>query len=402
MRRVLITGGRAPVALDLARQFAAAGAQVFVADSRPFYLARASRVISRAFRVPPPRFAPQAFANAIETIIRRERIDLIVPTCEEVFYLSRFASQLLPHTKFLCPPDLHVLRMLHDKWRFSHLARDLNVHGVIVPDTWRLESRDDLARLPLPSTQLVFKPAFSRFAAYTLICPEPAALASLNPTRARPWLAQQFIAGRERCSYSIASKGQLCAHVVYEPRWRVGRGSSYYFEPVACSAIEDFTRCVVARLDYTGQIAFDFIESLDGTLAVLECNPRATSGVHLFSPADGLADAIALAAGIGGTGETARAANAGMILRPRLSQPAMVGHAMLLLGAPAVLRTGRLTQLMTDMRRARDAIWSAHDPTPSLYVFPGLISMLGTALRHRISPLAASTRDIEWDGDEIA
>ena len=180
------------------------------------------------------------------------------------------------------------------------------------------------------------------------------------------------------------------------------RGSSYYFEPVECPAIEEFTRCVVARLGYTGQIAFDFIEFPDGSFAVLECNPRATSGVHLFSPADCLADVIALAAGLGGAGEVARAVNAGTVLRPARSQLAMVGHAMLLLGAPAALRAGRLPQLLTDMRRARDAIWAAHDPAPTFYVFPGLVSMLGSALRHRISPLAASTRDIEWDGEEIA
>ena len=93
--------------------------------------------------------------------------------------------------------------------------------GVIAPETWRLESRDDLARLELPSTQFVFKPVFSRFTAYTLVCPQPAALAGLNPTPVRPWLAQRFVSGRERCSYLVTAKGQIRAHAVYEPRWRV-------------------------------------------------------------------------------------------------------------------------------------------------------------------------------------
>ena len=35
MARVLITGGRAPAALDLARKFDAAGRTVFAADSAP-------------------------------------------------------------------------------------------------------------------------------------------------------------------------------------------------------------------------------------------------------------------------------------------------------------------------------------------------------------------------------
>ena len=106
MNRVLITGGRAPVALDLARHFAAAGAEVFVADSAPCFLARASKAVRRGFRVPPPRQAPQAFAKAIGSIVRREKIELIVPTCEEVFFVARHAERKID------PERNPVLRLL--------------------------------------------------------------------------------------------------------------------------------------------------------------------------------------------------------------------------------------------------------------------------------------------------
>ena len=46
-------------------------------------------------------------------------------------------------------------------------------------------------------------------------------------------------------------------------------------------------------------------------------------------------------------------------------------------------------------------IWSPTDPLPAAYVFAGLAEYLRLARRHRISPTAATTRDIEWDGHPI-
>jgi hypothetical protein len=384
MARVLITGGRAPAALDLARQLATAGDTVFAADSAPCFLAGSSRAVTRAFRVPPPRQAPQAFAGAVLDLVRAHRIERIIPTCEEVFYLARFASLLRPQAELFCP-DLDLLRALHGKWSFSQQARGL---GVEVPETWLLQSRADVERLPPAPEELVFKPVYSRFAVHTLIRPTAAALRALAPTIERPWVAQRCISGREICSYSVARAGRVTAHAAYAPTWRLGRGSGYYFEPVRVAAIETFTRRFVAAAEYTGQIAFDFIETESGAVYVLECNPRATSGVHLFRPADRLSDAFD--------------GRAGDVIQPGDGTPGMLATAMALFGTVDAVRHRRLRQLAVDVRRGRDAVWSRRDPLPTLYVFVGLAAYVGLAVRRGVSPRAASTQDIEWDGEAIA
>jgi hypothetical protein len=384
MSRILITGGRAPVALELARQFAAGGDVVFAADSAPYFLARSSSAVTRAYDVPPARHDPRAFAQAIAHIVAREHISRIVPTCEEVFYLASSSACFPSATELFCPP-LDVLRSLHDKWSFARLARG---HGVQVPDTWRVESTADLAHLPLPPQALVFKPVFSRFAVHTLVTPSPAAVARLRPTPAAPWLAQRFVAGRELCTYAIARDGRLTAHAAYAPTWRAGHSSSFYFSPVDCPALEHFTASLVSQLHVTGQIGFDFIQSPDGSLSVLECNPRATSGVHLFGVADRLGSAFT--------------PDAAGIRHPALRQPRMLASAMVVLGLGPALRSRRLGQWLADFRQARDVIWSARDPRPAVYLFVGLADYLNHARRHRISPVAASTRDLEWDGQAIA
>jgi hypothetical protein len=274
--------------------------------------------------------------------------------------------------------------MLHDKWRFGALARNL---GARVPDTWLLTSPADLRSPPLESTSLVYKPVFSRFAVHTLIRPSAARVAGLRPTPGHPWIAQRFVAGRELCTYSVGRGGRLTAHATYEPTWRAGRGAGFYFAPVACAAMESFTSQLVSSTGYTGQLGIDAILTAEGSLHILECNPRATSGVHLFDEPEKLVAAF--------DGSTPG------VVRPRGDQPAMLAPAMSVIGALQAVRTRQLRRLVMDWRRARDVIWSCQDPLPAFYLFVGLCAYLDLARRQRISPRAASTRDIEWDGDPI-
>ena len=384
MKRILITGGRAPVSLELVRQMAAAGNIVFVADSAPCFLASSSSFVEKSFQLPRPRQSPLEFASALKKIIIDERIDLVIPTCEEVFYLSRFAKQLRRITELFCL-DLEQLRPLHNKYTFSQLAQDM---GVAVPKTWLITTIDDLQSLPVPPEELVFKPVYSRFAVHTLIKPERHELKKVRPTVENPFVAQQFIEGKEFCSYAVARSGRLQAHALYEPIWRAGRSSSYYFAGAKREAIEIFTANFIKATNYTGQVAFDFIEAKNGKIYVLECNPRATSGMHLFLQQDNLAQAF--------TEECSE------VIYPSAAEPRMLSTIMAVIGPLQALQTNRFGQFSKDFFRAKDAVWNRKDPYPSFYGLIGLCAFLYLALKEGLTPMAASTFDIEWDGEEIA
>ena len=104
MANILLTGGRAPVALELARVFHAAGHAVFLAESVRFPLAGPSRAVRKNYRVPPPNADPSGFVDALLGIIRRERIDLLAPTCEELFYVARGHAALSAECAVLAMP----------------------------------------------------------------------------------------------------------------------------------------------------------------------------------------------------------------------------------------------------------------------------------------------------------
>ena len=82
MQTILITGGRAPVALDFARKFKHMGWRVLVAESMPVHLCQNSRAVDDCFTVPSPRFEAEQFISTLCHIIQQENVDLLLPTCE--------------------------------------------------------------------------------------------------------------------------------------------------------------------------------------------------------------------------------------------------------------------------------------------------------------------------------
>jgi predicted ATP-grasp superfamily ATP-dependent carboligase len=383
MPDVLVTGARAPVALDLARAFRAAGHSVQLADSAPAFAARWSRATPAAVvRLPPPRTAYRAFANALCAWTTAHRAGYIVPTCEEVFYVAAAAAEGGFADQVFAPP-LESLRRLHSKIDFPVLAKGA---GVVAPETWAIASDEDLANCPLSRDALVLKPEFSRFGTATLIRPDHTRLRSVTATPDARWAAQTFIAGEEICLWTAARNGEIVAHAAYRPRWRHGRAAAYAFERVDNAGVLEVARAIAHHLGLTGHLSFDIILTPDGAAIPIECNPRAVSGVHLFDAAPALASAII------GEGPPVCAE---VDLR-------YLGPAMAFLGVPSAISRGRLGDLVRDWRRGADAIGRKGDRLPAIGALADAAIFAAIALSRRRSPAGQTTDDIEWNGGIIA
>src|SRR4051794_1320298 len=119
MARILLTGGRAPATLELARIFHAAGHQLFMAESVRCHLARPSRAIVRNYLVPPPNQAPNQYIEALRSIICHEGIDLLLPTCKEIFWIAKGSAALTDYC-IVFAEEIERLRPLHHKGFFAH------------------------------------------------------------------------------------------------------------------------------------------------------------------------------------------------------------------------------------------------------------------------------------------
>ncbi|TGP57158.1 hypothetical protein EN873_03415 [bacterium M00.F.Ca.ET.230.01.1.1] len=378
-KTVLITGARAPVALHLARLVHGAGRRVILADTPARPIAAASKACARYHRLPPPRFEPQAYAEAVETLIRAESISLVIPTCEEVFHLAlAWRGRTMPALLFA--PDIELLAQVHNKHSFIRLAERL---GLEVPGTTLVNSRDDREAVRGHSRDLVFKPVWSRFANQVLLRPTPDFLDAIAPSPAMPWVAQRFVEGEEISAYAVAREGRLKALALYRSLYRAGKGAGIFFERVEDDAARALVERIVAGTAWTGQISFDLMREPGGRVLPLECNPRAVSGLHFFRDPAPFADA---------------ALGSGPEVAPDLTAPQTVRLAMWIYGLPAALRSGRLASFRKAMREGQELLDWPGDSAPVRAQWPALAEIARVALRERISLQAASTRDIEWNG----
>jgi len=354
---------------------------VVLADSVAHPIA-ASTTFATFHQVPSARFDPQGYATAINALVRAHDIDLIIPTCEEVFHLARLAQENALDAPVDAPP-LQALAAAHDKSAFIQTARGL---GQAVPETQLLRCADDVRRFVRDARDWVFKPVWSRFANAVLIRPTQAQLRGLVPTPDAPWVAQRFLKGQEISVYAVARQGELRALAAYVSRFRAGKGAGVCFDPVQDPQVERFVRAFIAGTGWEGQISFDLMRMPDGQVLPIECNPRATSGLHFFSEGAAFADALL---------------HGGPRVEPDVRGPLGVRLALWVYGIPAVLRRRAGPRaLFHALRETRDVLDWPEDPGPRQAQLPVLWGIVKTAARKQISLQAATTQDIEWNGPD--
>jgi len=379
---ILLTGGRAPATLDLARTFHYAGHTVFMAESLRGHLSQPSNAIKANFTVPSPRQNKEAYLLALKNIIVENQIELLIPTCEEIFHISAGREQL-PCAVFAEP--IQKLDHLHNKWHFviNAIGNDL-----YAPETMFLNNMDDMLHAFAHWRELVLKPVYSRFAARTLILPRlRIVLDSVAISPRLPWVAQEYIVGKAYCTYSICHNGHITAHTTYPSHFKAGQGATIVFEHVDHPAIFEWVRDFVQKNHLTGQVAFDFIETSEGWVCALECNPRATSGVHLLASHPQFAEAF--------LNPQLRC------ITPAVGESYMLSTAMLMYGLPTAIKNREFKLWLKTFSNSKDVILESKDFMPFLLQFRSIFAYLNLARKHGISPLEASTYDIEWNGEML-
>ncbi|MBN8501185.1 MAG: hypothetical protein J0M19_08560 [Sphingomonadales bacterium] len=382
--RVLITGARSAAALDLARDFAAAGWEPHLADSVPSAMVRWSSLAHQVHRYPAPRQQGKAFQTRIAEMQDEHDFALIVPSCEEVFHLAAPSLHRILGTR-LFAPQLPLLRTLHDKLAFAHTAAQL---GLQAPESHPIDQPEDLGKFLGDSHQWVFKPRFSRFGDKALIAPSADRVEQLAASHVAGWLAQRCIGGEEACFHAVAHNGRLIGFAAYGSDWRLGGGARFAFEPLSAArsaALRDIAERLAVGAAIHGQFACDVMFDPAEVPYLLECNPRATSGIHLLC----------------GTGQLARGMADGSTMPPNITQTAFLGPAMVLFGLPQALIRGTLREWRICWKAGRDVISRPGDRAPLLGAMLDAARFTLNGWAHGISTNAATTRDMEWNGEEL-
>ncbi len=378
MCKLLLTGARAPVTLDLARNLHKFNHTVYVADCWKFPIARHTNTVSGAYELISPRENLTKFKSQLIHIIRENNIDFLVPTCEEVFYIARIKNELSQYCKVICP-DFDLISQLHSKRHILTLAEGC---GVGIPIT-AVFTRDDINEVNNNLNNYIIKREYGRFGV-SVWCNLTEDLIDELSHSDQTLLLQQKIAGEEFCTYTIAHNGEVMAHACYQPIYRIQDSASMYFKPIQHEKIEKFVTAFVKRHNISGQVAFD-IKEHDNEIYLIECNPRTNSGLHLLTLND-------LGAALAGKTKATQVQ----------TQPAMLGYAMWLSSFPRALLAGKIKQWLQDYKAAREVVYLKQDKSLFFYQCLAICEWIYKSCKHRVNLREVSTFDIEWNGDEIS
>lgn len=379
--QILITGARAPVAFHLARLLSDAGHSVVLVDHLKHPLAAASQQNIPYCRIPAFSEAPKAASDALHEIIEQRGISLVIPTCEEVLHLGLLWKRNPPKAA-LFAPDLATLTEVHHKYNFIRLCEGLDLP---TPRTHLISTPQELATHMPDAQDLVFKPVWSRFGSQVLIRQPRHKLKHIRPTDQTPWVAQDYIEGDELCVYAIARAGKLTGLSTYRGLVRAGPGAAICFAPEDSEPVRAFVEKIVSATKWTGQISFDVMRMADGRILPLECNPRATSGLHFFT--DGAAFSQALFAQI-------------EAVKPDVTAPQTLPLALWLYGLPMMLDKNRRQVFLDALHRSGDVMRWPIDRVGYGAQIRAVVEFARIAARHRISLERASTWGIEWNGED--
>ena len=352
-RTVLVSGGKMTKALQLCRSFHAAGHRVVLVEAAKYRLTghRFSRAVDAFHVVPPPQ--DPGYAAALAAIVEAEGVDVYVPVCSPVasWYDAAAAAQLACEVIHLQPQQVADL---DDKHAFTALAASL---GLSVPDTHRVTSAAqveafdfDAAKAPYVLKSIAYDPV-NRLDLTQLPLADAAATAAFARSKRisedNPWILQEYVTGEEWCTHSTVRDGHVqvyccCPSSAFQINYAM----------VDKPAIDAWVHRFAAALGLTGQVSFDFLESADGQVYAIECNPRTHSAITLFADHPETAAAY-LEAGHAEIRPLASSRPTYWIyheLWRLVSNPRDAGH-----------RLGVIA-------RGRDAIFDWHDPLPFLLV----------------------------------
>lgn len=274
---VLITLGRLPKGLELVRAARAAGFRVLVADPFRLNLCRLSRHVDRCFEVASPNPDPDRFHRDLLNIIEREHVDWVLPVSEETLHVSALKDALPPKVRLFCMPR-EILLQLHHKLHFIELLKQLNLPAVHTIDATDAAAVDLLAQ-----ANLVMKPMLSSSGHGVRLLTAGTRL----PGRRQGMVLQTWLPGPEISTFSVVNDGSVIGTVGY--RSLITAGSvAVCFESL--TALPDEVRETIERiaieLHWTGFLSFDWRADGHGEYLAIECNPRATSGVHFVDSGD--------------------------------------------------------------------------------------------------------------------
>ena len=380
MRRILLTCGRIPSALFLARALHRAGAEVHVADSFPVHICKASNAVHTNHKTTSPTISKSTYKTEILNIIAKYKIDLVIPVFEDGIFLSEFYTDIAGKCKVMTS-NFKLMLQLHNKFNFITLASSL---GLPTPITYKYDFPIDNFEF-IKSTKYITKKIFSRAGSGVEIFEAGEPINASLPANGEH-IIQEFIAGQMVCTCSYVYNGELILHTAYKQLIVTPNGTAAIcFEAIENFKIQNSIAAFVSKIAYNGWISFDIIQKENGEFYYIECNPRTSLGICLFTP-----EILA---------QTLLKTNIELKFKDAV-KIGTKGQIFLVSIECIVRRFFKRTLELKELKyllQAKDITFDRFDFVPCVYQFICYVYVKYLALKSKTSFLFAATSDLEWN-----
>ena len=373
-RTALLTVGRFPAALTLARGLHEHGVRVIVADPLKRQLCSVSRAVAKTFQVASPNTDLERWELDILDIIERENVTDLIPTSEEVCHVANLAPRLSDTTRYV-GPTAEWIAQWHDKLLFVNYAIS---RGVTAPSVYT--TADGEARALIRQTECVLKPRRGCSGTAVSFIPTGSTL----PPASQDMLLQRRVQGNHLYTLSWVDAGEVKATASYRGSTHSGTVAVGFQSAPTPFSVKQWIEQFVANTDVTGFLSFDFILDRSGIPWGIECNPRLSSGVHFID------EAWLGAAVMGEATGSPPISPAGKRVQWSYSTLTEAYKHLFRFQIPELIRCLR------DLFVSRDAVWSWRDPLPFILMTPLCWEFIWRSIRERMPIGDASQCDIAW------
>ncbi len=275
----IVTNAKSRVAYNIVRSLGEKGIPVYTSDfvrsSMSFY----SRYSKGHFLYPTPFGQQEQFIESIIRNVQRLKADVLVPVHEETFLMAKYKDELSRHVKFVLP-DYSQILLVHNKDRWIHLARELNVP---FPPTYLVDELRRPEGLSKVSFPVLIKPkqggggwAISQVDSRDDLMK----LLDCELYAGFPWerfYIQQKIVGEVHCVAMLFCGGGYRAKVTYKQmrEYPVSGGQATLRMSLRNEEAEESFQKILEYLKWHGICQADFIvDQNTGVPYLIDMNPR--------------------------------------------------------------------------------------------------------------------------------
>ena len=281
--RVLLTDGSGLTSRQVAGRLAAMGHEVHALAPSRLVLTRFTRSVRRVHRAPAYGSDPWGWLDVALRISRREEVDVLFPTQEQVAVLSRAPGRLGEAGVRTAVPSFDGLQSLQDK---ASATRTLAAVGLPTPETSIASSEHDLGAIA--DFPVYLKAPIGTASTSVALARDPGGVSPaarrIGVRTAFPEggvVVQRALAGPLVMVQAVFDDGRLvAAHANLRTREGAGGGAASKVS-VDLPEVHDHLIRLGSQLGWHGALSLDAILSEDG-IRYIDVNPR------LVEPANAL------------------------------------------------------------------------------------------------------------------